>query len=137
MKLKTAFFAAALLGLSAAAFGADPTPAAGTGAGPMQHEGYCKKNASECQDKAAQFDAWCSANADKCVALKAHVEKVREFCSKDAASKQKCEDFHKHMRARMKKHCAKDPSDARCKAMKDMKMGGDDMSDDMSSPPAS
>ncbi len=97
MKLKTAFFAAALLGLSAAAFGASPAPAAGTGSGPMKHEGYCKQNAQECQDAAAKFDSWCSANADKCVALKAMVEKRRERCE---ANKDKCEEMMERMHER-------------------------------------
>ena len=95
MKLKTAFFAAALLGLSAAAFGA--APAAGTGSGPMKHEGYCKQNAQECKDSAAKFDEWCSANADKCVALKTMVEKRRERCE---ANKEKCEEMMERMHER-------------------------------------
>ena len=97
MKLKAIFFAAALLGLSAAAFGASPAPAAGTGSGPMKHEGFCKQNASECQDLAGKFDSWCSANADKCVALKAFVEKRRERCE---ANKDKCEEMMERMHER-------------------------------------
>ena len=97
MKLQTAFFAAALLGLSAAAFGASPAPAAGTGMGPMKHEGYCKQNAQECKDSAAKFDQWCSANADKCVALKTMVEKRRERCE---ANKEKCEEMMERMHER-------------------------------------
>ena len=117
MKLKAIFFAAALLGLSAAAFGASPAPAAGTGSGPMKHEGFCKQNASECQDLAGKFDSWCSANADKCVALKAMVEKHRERCE---ANKEKCEEMMERMHER-----------------REAKKGqSDSQSSDTSSPPA-
>jgi hypothetical protein len=87
----------ALLGLSATAFGASPAPSAGTGTGPMQHEGFCKQNASECQQLAAKFDSWCSANADKCVSLKAFVEKHRERCE---ANKEKCKEMMERMHDR-------------------------------------
>ena len=96
MKLKVLLFAAAL-GLASSAFGASPAPAAGTGGGPMKHEGYCKQNAQECKDTAAKFDQWCSANADKCVALKTMVEKRRERCE---ANKDKCEEMMERMHER-------------------------------------
>lgn len=120
MKLKIAIFAAALLGLSAAAFGANPAPAAGTAMGPMHHEGYCKQHAQECKDTAAKFDSWCSANADKCVALKAFVEKHRERCE---ANKEKCKEMMERMHDRHHGDQDKD----------DDKNGGDE---DTASPPA-
>lgn len=99
MKLHIVFFAAAL-GLAANAFGATPAPAAGTGMGPAGHHDFCKQNAQECTDLATKFDQWCSANADKCVKLKAFVEKRREWCEKNDENKGKCEAMmhrmHKH-----------------------------------------
>ena len=94
MRLHIVFLAAALLGLSAAAFGATPAPGASTGSGP---HGMCAKNAQECKDEAAKFDQWCSANADKCTAMKAHMEKRREWCE---ANKEKCEKMMKRMHDR-------------------------------------
>ena len=116
MKLHVVFFAAAL-GLAANAFGATPAPAAGTGMGPAGHHDFCQQNAQECKDEAAKFDQWCSANADKCVALKARVEKRREWCE---SNKDKCEEMMKRMHERH--HGDKDNQ-------------GDD-NDDASSPPA-
>ena len=118
MKLSTLFFAA-LLGLMSAAALADktPAPAAGTGGGPMKG-GMCQQNAQECQQLAAKFDQWCSANADKCTAMKAHMEKHLEWCEQN---KDKCEK----MMERMRKHHHEE---------QDENHGGDD--DDTSSPPA-
>lgn len=95
MKLRTLFLSAALA-FTASAFGASPAPAAGTGSGPM-HGGMCTKSPDQCQQLAAKFDQWCSANADKCVALKAFVEKRRERCE---ANKDKCEEMMERMHER-------------------------------------
>ena len=100
MKLHIVFLAAAL-GLATTAFGATPAPAAGTGMGPAGHHDFCQQNAQECKDEAAKFDQWCSANADKCVALKARVEKRREWCE---ANKDKCEEMMKRMHEHMRDH---------------------------------
>ena len=117
MKLRIVFLAA-LLGLSASAFAANtPAPAAGTGMGPM-HGGMCKQNAQDCQQLAAKFDQWCSANADKCTDVKAHVEKHREWCEQN---KDKCQK----MMERMHKHRHGDKQD-----------NDDSDDDDTSSPPS-
>lgn len=110
----------ALLGLmSAAAFAANtPAPAAGTAAGPMKG-GFCAENAGECKDLAVKFDQWCTENADKCVAAKAHMEKRREWCEQN---KDKCEKMMQRMHDR--RHGGQDED-----------KGSDDQ-DDTSSPPA-
>ena len=98
MKLKTFLFTA-LLALAGSAFAATPPPPAGTSAGPGTHMGPCEKDPSKCQADAAKFDNWCSANADKCVKLKAWAEVRREKCE---ANPQKCkermEKMHEHMK---------------------------------------
>lgn len=94
MKIQTLLFTA-LLGLAcSAAFGDTPAPAAGTDAGP---HGMCAKDADQCTQLAAKFDQWCQANAQKCVDLKAHVEKRREFCEQN---QEKCKAMMHHMRHR-------------------------------------
>jgi len=94
MKIQTLLFTA-LLGLATtAAFGATPAPAAATNAGP---HGMCNKDPDQCTQLAAKFDTWCQANAQKCVDLKAHVEKRREFCEQNM---EKCKAMMHHMRHR-------------------------------------
>ena len=95
MKIQTLLFTA-LLGLAAsAAFGATPAPAAGTGAGAPGPHGICAKSPDQCTQLAAKFDTWCQANAQKCVDLKAHIEKHREWCEQNQA---KCKAMMQHMR---------------------------------------
>ena len=118
MKLSTLFFAVLLGLISTAALADKPAPAAGTAGGPMKG-GMCQQNAQECQQLAAKFDQWCSANADKCTAMKAHMEKHVEWCEQN---KEKCEK----MMQRMHKH-HEDEED------QDEKHGDDE--DDTSSPP--
>ena len=67
----TTIFAAALLALASGAFAASPAPAGASAAHPGERGHCCADNAKECNDQAAKFDQWCSANADKCTALKA------------------------------------------------------------------
>lgn len=94
MKIQTLLFTA-LLGLACtAAFGDTPAPAAGSNAGP---HGMCAKDADQCTQLAAKFDQWCQANAQKCVDVKAHVEKRREFCEQN---QEKCKAMMHHMRHR-------------------------------------
>lgn len=114
------FLFAALLGLSFSAFAANtPAPAAGTGMGPA-HGGFCAQNAGECKDLATKFDQWCTENADKCVALKAHVEKRREWCEQN---KDKCQKMMKRMHERHGEKQGQGDDDS-------------DNGDDTSSPPA-
>lgn len=97
MKLKMFLFTA-LLALAGSAFAASPPPPAGTGANPT-HMGPCEKDPSKCQADAAKFDNWCSANADKCVKLKAWAEVRREKCE---ANPQKCEERRHRMMEHMR-----------------------------------
>ena len=117
MKLHIVFLAAAL-GLATTAFGATPAPGASTGGMPMKG-GMCQKNAQECQQLAGKFDQWCSANADKCMAMKAHMEKRREWCE---ANKEKCEKMMHRMHEHMRDHNGD--------------QGGDSDEGDASTPPA-
>ena len=97
MKLKAIVFTA-LLALAGSAFAASPAPAASTGMGPgAKHEGPCEKDQAKCQAEAAKFDQWCSANADKCMKLKAWAEHRREACEKN---KEKCQERMEKMRER-------------------------------------
>jgi len=129
MKLKSLFFAA-LLALCGTAFAATPAPAASTG---KPHPGlrYCSQHDKECKDNAAKFDQWCSANADKCTALKAWAERRREYCD---AHGQECEERMHKMHEHMKKYCSKNPDDEHCKAMKERHGDEGDMND-MPPPP--
>ena len=130
MKLRTVLFAS-LLALAGSAFAATPAPAASTG---KPHPGmkYCSEHAQECKDNAAKFDQWCSANADKCTALKSWAEKRREYCE---AHGQECEEHMHKMHEHMQKWCAKNPDD--CKAMKERHGDEGDMGGDEMSPPPS
>ena len=117
MKLRVLMFSA-LLGLMSTAAFADNPPAGGNPPPPGKG-GPCVQNAQECQQLATKFDQWCSANADKCVAAKAHMEKHREWCENN---KEKCQKMMERMHDR--RHGDKDED-----------KGGDD-DDDTSSPPA-
>ena len=104
--------AAALLGLAvAAAQAATPTPAGATAARPAGH-GYCASHAQECKEQAAKFDTWCSANADKCTAIKAAAEHRIEYCSQH---EKVCKERHEHRRDRMQGWCDKHPDKPACK----------------------
>ena len=104
--------AAALLGLAvAAAQAATPTPAGATAARPVGH-GYCASHAQECKEQAAKFDTWCSANADKCTAIKAAAEHRIEYC---AAHAKDCEEHRERMHDRFKGWCDKHPDKPACK----------------------
>ena len=116
MKLRIALLSA-LLGLMSSAAFADNPPAGGS-TPPPGKGGHCAQNPQECQQLAAKFDQWCSANADKCTAAKAHIERHLEWCQQN---KDKCEK----MMQRMHKHHGDQDEDK----------GGDD-DDDTSSPPA-
>lgn len=108
----TSLFAATLLGFAAAAAqAATPAPAGASAARPAGH-GYCASHAQECKDQAAKFDTWCSANADKCTAIKAAAEHRIEYC---AAHGKECEERHEHRRDRMKGWCEKHPDKPACK----------------------
>ena len=131
MKLKTVLFAA-LLALAGSAFAATPAPSASTADYPHPGMKYCSEHAQECKDNAAKFDQWCSANADKCTALKNWAEKRREYCE---ANGQKCEEMMHKMHEHMKKYCSKNPDDEHCKAMKERHGDEGDMND-MPPPPA-
>src|SRR6185312_2074388 len=88
----------ALLALAGTAFAATPPPAPATGAGPgANHQGPCERDPSKCAAEAAKFDQWCTANADKCVKLKAWAERRREKCE---ANKEKCEEMKQRMMQR-------------------------------------
>lgn len=133
MKLKYLMFTA-LLALASSAFGATPPPPGATGNGPMgHHEGRCQANPQECKDAAAKFDTWCSANADKCTALKAWAEKRREYCE---ANGKTCEERMQKMHEHMKDWCGKNPDDEHCKMMKSNGDKGDMGGDEMPPPPA-
>ena len=114
MKLRHVLFAALLGLLSTAVLAANPAPAAGTAAGKMEHGGWCKANASDCGAQAGKFDQWCSANTDKCQALKAGIERRREFCENNKAE---CKEQREQARADMKQWCSSHPDKARCKSM--------------------
>ena len=121
MKLRIILLSALLGLMSTAAFAANtPAPAAGTGMGPMKG-GMCKQNAQECQQLAGKFDQWCSANADKCTDMKAHMEKHREWCE---SNKDKCKEMMERMHKRRGGQGQDQGGD----------QGGDD--DDTSSPPS-
>jgi len=118
MKLHTLMLTALLSLAATAAFADNPAPAAG--GNPPPKGGMCAQNAQECQQLASKFDQWCSANADKCVEAKAHIEKMRERCE---SHKDKCQEMRERMRDRH--HGDEDKS-------KDK----DNDDDDTSSPPA-
>jgi hypothetical protein len=132
MKLRTLMFAS-LLALTGAAFGATPPPAAGTGMGPGSHHlGPCEKDPSKCQAEAAKFDSWCTANAEKCTALKAWAVKRAEYCEANA---QKCEEHRQKMMQRHEELCQQDPSKPHCHAMRANNQPNDNESTDDQAPP--
>ena len=99
MKSRILFLTALLaLGLSAASFAATPAPAAATGGHEGRRVDRCEAKAQECKEAAAKFDQWCSANAEKCTALKAWAEKRREYCEANA---KKCAEHREKMREHM------------------------------------
>lgn len=114
MKLRHVMLAVLLGLLSTTVLAANPAPAAGTGAGKMGHEHWCKANASDCSAQAGKFDQWCTANADKCMALKAGIERRREFCENN---KPECKEQREQARADMKQWCSAHPDKERCKMM--------------------
>jgi hypothetical protein len=131
MTLRTILFAA-LLAISGAAISANPPPSATTGVGPGSHHmGPCEKDPSQCQADAAKFDNWCTANADKCTALKAWAVKRAEYCQANA---QKCKERMQKMHEHMKKYCASNPDDEHCQKMNGKGDQGD-MGGDMPPPP--
>ncbi len=112
-----------LLALSGAAIGATPPPPPATGVSPMvKHQGPCEKDPAKCQAEAAKFDQWCSANADKCNALKAWAEKRREMCEANAP---KCQEMREKMKQRHAEICQQDPSKPHCHAIRANKQPGD------------
>ena len=123
MKLRSLLLATTLM-VAGSAWAATPAPSASTHPHPGMK--YCSEHAQECKDNAAKFDQWCSANADKCTALKAWAERRREYCE---ANGKKCEEHMHRMHAHMQKWCAKNPSDEHCQMMKEHgdegDMGGD------------
>lgn len=129
MKLRALLFTS-LLAVAGTAFAANPPPPASTGFAPMGHrEGPCKQDPAQCKEAAAKFDQWCSANAEKCMDLKAWAEKRREFCE---ANKEKCEEHRHKMHEHMREWCAKNADDEHCQRMKEhhgdeSEMGGDEM----------
>jgi hypothetical protein len=122
MKLP-ALILSAVLGFAAAASFAD-APAAGN---TPPASGMCKTNSQECTQLAQQFDQWCSANADKCTALKAHIEKHREFCEQN---KDKCQAMREKTRARMQQYCQANPTAPHCQNKQSPPANGDDDDDD-------
>jgi hypothetical protein len=120
MKLP-ALILSVLLSLTAAASFAD-APAAGN---TPPAGGMCKANPQGCTQLAQQFDQWCSANADTCVRIKAHIEKHREFCEQN---KDKCQAMREKMRARMQQRCQANPSAPHCQDKQNPP--GDDNGDD-------
>jgi hypothetical protein len=122
MKLKTILFAT-LVSIAGTAIAA-ATPASQPAPSKGEHH-YCTDHAQECKDAAAKFDSWCSANADKCTAMKAWAEKHVEYCS---AHEKECAEHHHKFADHMKDWCAKNPDKPRCQEMKnheDDEMGGD------------
>ena len=90
-------------------------PPASTGAGPAGANppagGHCQSHSQDCAQLAQKFDQWCSANADKCTGLKAHIEKRREFCEQN---KDKCEAMRDKMRSRTQQRCQANPNAPHC-----------------------
>lgn len=134
MKLRYVLIAALWGLISTAAFAATPAPASSTAGKPHPGMNYCAEHTQECKDNAAKFDTWCSANAEKCTALKNWAEKRREYCE---ANGKKCEEHMHKMHEHMKEWCSKNPDDEHCKMMKDRKSGDmGDMGGDMPPPPS-
>ena len=107
----------ALLGLfSLTALAANPAPTGSTAAGGQGggHMHGCQDNPQKCAELAAKFDKWCSANADKCQALKAGIERRHEFCENNKAE---CKEQREQMRADMKEWCSTHPDKPICKKM--------------------
>ena len=117
MRLRTLMLGA-LLGLfSLTALAANPTPAGSTAAGARGGGGHmhgCQDNPQKCAELATKFDQWCSANADKCQAFKAGIERRREFCENN---KGECKEQREQARADMKEWCQSHADKPRCKAM--------------------
>jgi hypothetical protein len=132
MKFRTALFAT-VLAFASTAFAATPAPASSTGGKPHPGMKYCSEHAQECKDNAAKFDSWCSANADKCMDLKAWAERRREYCETHG---QECKEHMHKMHEHMKEWCSKNPDDEHCKMMMNPHGDEEDMGGDMPPPPA-
>lgn len=106
-------------------------PPAATASGPAGANpspgGYCQSHSQDCTQMAQKFDQWCSANADKCTGLKAHIEKHREFCEQN---KDKCQAMREKMRARMQQRCKANPSAPHCQGNQAQQGDEDDNGDD-------
>lgn len=116
----------ALLGLfSLTGLAANPAPAAATaaGGGKMERGGWCKAHADDCSAQAAKFDQWCSTNSDKCQALKAGIERRREFCENNKAE---CKEQREQARADMKEWCQSHADRPMCKAMNEREQENDE-----------
>lgn len=110
MKLTTLMLSA-ILGLATAAACADTQGAGGNAGTAAPKTGYCQSHQQDCVQQAQQFDGWCAANADKCIALKAHIEKRREWCEQN---QDKCQALRAKIRARMQERCQANPDAPRC-----------------------
>ena len=119
MKTSSLIFAALLCFAATAAVAATAPAAPASGKAAADKGGghsYCAEHAKECQDLAASFDKWCSANNEKCMAMKANIEHRRERCEKDKAA---CQEERQNMREKMEEMCKQHPDKPRCVAMKD------------------
>lgn len=109
----TYVFTATLLALAAGtAQAATPAPAGASAAARPHEHHYCADHAQECKDAAAKFDTWCSANVDKCTALKAEAQRHIEYCSQH---EKECEEHHEHRREHFKGWCDRHPDKPACK----------------------
>jgi hypothetical protein len=130
MKL-SALILSACLGLMATAALGQPPPPPGTSSAPTgakpPHQHYCATHQQECAQAAQKFDQWCGANADKCVGLKAHIEKRREMCEQH---KDKCAEMRQQMRQKAQQWCQANPDKPRCKAMQGQQPQADAEDDD-------